>query len=57
MGDDIESTQQNSTEVFLQCQDSNESFYVPFGKTIAEDEIRVAIIGLVKQARIQIKAR
>jgi hypothetical protein len=24
---------------------------------IAEDELRVAIIGLVKQARIQIKAR
>jgi len=27
------------------------------GKTIAEDELRVAIIRLVKQARVQIKAR
>ena len=47
----------DSRGVFLQCQDSNHSFYVPFGKTIAEDELRVAIIRLVKQARVQIKAR
>ena len=57
MGDVIDSTQQNSTEVFLQCQESNHRFYVPFGKTIAEDELRIAIIGLVKHARVQIKAR
>ncbi len=50
-------TDLDSRGVFLQCQDSIHSFYVPFGKTIAEDELRVAIIGLVKQARIQIKAR
>jgi len=47
----------DSRGVFLQCQDSNHSFYVPFKKTISEEELRVAIIGLVKQARIQIKAR
>ena len=50
-------TDLDSRGVFLQCQDSIHSFYVPFGKTIAEDELRVAIIKLVKQARAQIKAR
>ena len=50
-------TDLDSRGVFLQCQDSIHSFYVPFGKTIAEDELRIAIIGLVKQARVQIKAR
>ncbi len=50
-------TDLDSRGVFLQCQDSTHSFYVPFGKTIAEDELRVAIIGLVKHARVQIKAR
>ncbi|MBD42748.1 MAG: hypothetical protein CMB09_01390 [Euryarchaeota archaeon] len=50
-------TDLDSRGVFLQCQDSIHSFYVPFGKTIAEDELRVAIIKLVKQAREQIKAR
>lgn len=50
-------TDLDSRGIFLQCQDSTHSFYVPFGKTIAEDELRVAIIRLVKQARIQIKAR
>lgn len=47
----------DSRGVFLQCQDTNHCFYVPFGRTIAEDELRMAIIGLVKQARAQIKAR
>ena len=50
-------TDLDSRGVFLQCQDSSHCFYVPFGKTIAEDELRIAIIGLVKQARAQIKAR
>jgi len=50
-------TDLDSRGVFLQCQDSSHCFYVPFGKTIAEDELRIAIIGLVKQARVQIKAR
>ena len=50
-------TDLDSRGIFLQCQDSTHSFYVPFGKTIAEDELRVAIIKLVKQAREQIKAR
>lgn len=50
-------TDLDSRGVFLQCQDSTHSFYVPFGKTIAEDELRIAIIGLVKQAIVQIKAR
>lgn len=50
-------TDLDSRGVFLQCQDSKDCFYVPFGKTIAEDELRLAIIGLVKQARLQTKAR
>ena len=47
----------DSRGIFLKCQDSSHGFYVPFGRTIAEDELRVAIIGLVNQARAQIKAR
>jgi len=39
----------------LQCMESNHRVYVPYGKTITSDELRVSIIDLVKQARIMSK--
>ena len=45
----------DSRGIFLQCMESNHRVYVPYGKTITSDELRVSIIDLVKQARIMSK--
>jgi len=42
----------DSRGIFLQCMESNHQVYIPYGKTITSDELRVSIIDLVKQARI-----
>ena len=41
----------DSRGIFLECKESNHHVYIPYGKTITSDELRVSIIGLVMQAR------
>jgi len=40
--------------IFIQCMETNHEVYIPYGKTITSSELRVAIIDLVKQARIKL---
>ena len=47
----------DSRGIFLQCQDSKDSKYVPFNKTIDSDQLRHAIIDLVKVSRKLINGR
>ena len=47
----------DSRGIFLQCQDSKDSKYVPFNKTIDDDQLRHAIIDLVKISRNLINER
>ena len=40
--------------IFIQCMETDHEVYIPYGKTITSSELRVAIIDLVKQARIKL---
>ena len=41
----------DSRGIFLECMETNHKVYIPYGKTITSDELRVSIIDLVKDAR------
>ena len=44
----------DSRGIFIECMETNHKVYVPYGKTIDSDGLRVSIIDLVKQARIKL---
>ena len=41
----------DSRGIFLECMETNHKVYIPYGKTITQNELRVSIINLVKDAR------
>lgn len=41
----------DSRGIFLQCMETKHKVYIPYGKSIEKDELRVSIIDLVKDAR------
>ena len=41
----------DSRGIFLQCLETKHKVYIPYGKSIEKDELRVSIIDLVKDAR------
>ena len=41
----------DSRGIFLQCLETKHKVYIPYGKSIEKDELRISIIDLVKDAR------